>query len=177
MDIRTRLVFALVAVSLGSMFVLGAVVAPRVDGYIRDGTLQQLDELAEAKRETLRWIIAGWRDGADLVASRTLTDTEDKTTGRQLARRPKHRGVVSLFYKPTDRWRAQATLIAVADRIDSDGSALDDYERVDVTVQYRVSAHLEPYLRVENLFDEDYEEVNGFATTGALAVVGVGLRF
>jgi len=70
-DIRTRLVFALVAVSLGSMFVLGAVVVPRVDGYIRDGTLQQLDELAEAKRETLRWIIAGWRDGADLVASRT----------------------------------------------------------------------------------------------------------
>jgi PAS domain S-box-containing protein len=53
------------------MFVLGAVVAPRVDGYIRDGTLEQLDDLAEAKRETLRWIIAGWRDGADLVASRT----------------------------------------------------------------------------------------------------------
>jgi len=70
-DIRTKLVFALVAVSLGSMFVLGAVVTPRVDGYIRDGTLQRLDELAEAKRETLRWIIAGWRDGADLVASRT----------------------------------------------------------------------------------------------------------
>lgn len=71
MDIRTRLVFALVAVSLGSMFVLGAVVGPRVEGYIRDGTLERLDEMAEAKRETLRWIIAGWRDGADLVASRT----------------------------------------------------------------------------------------------------------
>ncbi len=71
MDIRTKLVFALVAASLGSMFAFGAVVAPRVEGYIRDGTLEQLDELAEAKRETLRWIIAGWRDGADLVASRT----------------------------------------------------------------------------------------------------------
>ncbi len=71
MDIRTKLVFALVVVSLSSMFVFGAVVAPRVEGYIRDGTLQQLDQLAEAKRESLRWIIAGWRDGADLVASRT----------------------------------------------------------------------------------------------------------
>lgn len=112
-----------------------------------------------------------------LSASYTLTDTEDRSTGRQLARRPRHRGVVSLYFKPTDRWRAQATLIAVADRIDSDGSELDDYERVDVTVQYRVNAHLEPYVRVENLFDEDYEEVGGFATTGALAVVGLGLRF
>ncbi|MGD8320357.1 MAG: PAS domain S-box protein [Gemmatimonadota bacterium] len=71
MDIRTKLIFALVAASLGSMFVFGAVVAPRVEGYIRDGTLERLDELAEAKREALRWIIAGWRDGTELVASRT----------------------------------------------------------------------------------------------------------
>ena len=71
MDIRTKLVFALVAASLGSMFVFGAVVAPRVEDYIRNGTLERLDEVAEAKRESLRWIIAGWRDGAQLVASRT----------------------------------------------------------------------------------------------------------
>lgn len=70
-DIRTKLVFALVAASLGSMFVFGAVVAPRIDGYVKNGTLERLDELAEAKRESLRWIIAGWRDGAGLVASRT----------------------------------------------------------------------------------------------------------
>lgn len=70
-DIRTKLVFALVAVSLGSMFALGAVVSPRVEGYIRDGTLQQLDQLAEARLESLRWILAGWREGAELVASRT----------------------------------------------------------------------------------------------------------
>ncbi|HEX9733584.1 MAG TPA: TonB-dependent receptor [Thermoanaerobaculia bacterium] len=112
-----------------------------------------------------------------VAASYTLTDTEDRTTGLQLARRPQHRGVVSLFFEPAGPWRAQATLIAVADRIDSDGRVLDDYERVDVTVQYRVNEHLEPYLRVENLFDEDYEEVGGFATTGALAVVGLGVRF
>ncbi len=70
-DIRTKLVFALVAASLGSMFVFGAVVTPRIDGYIRNSTLERLDDLAEAKRESLRWIIAGWRDGTRLVASRT----------------------------------------------------------------------------------------------------------
>lgn len=71
MDIRTKLIFALVAASLGSMFVLGAVVSPRVEGYIRDGTLRQLDELAESQSEALGWIITGWQDGTDLVASRT----------------------------------------------------------------------------------------------------------
>lgn len=71
MDIRTKLIFALVVVSLGSMFVLGLVVSPRVEGYIRGGSLDRLDQVAEAKSESLRWIIAGWRDGTDLVASRT----------------------------------------------------------------------------------------------------------
>jgi PAS domain S-box-containing protein len=70
-DIRTKLIFALVAVSLGSMFVLGAVVSPRVEGYIQTGTLERLVQVADGKGESLRWIIAGWRNGTDLVASRT----------------------------------------------------------------------------------------------------------
>ncbi len=112
-----------------------------------------------------------------LSASYTWNETEDLTTGRQLARRPEHRGVVSLFFRPTDKLRANATLIAVSGRIDSDGSAMDDYERVDLAVQYRFSHHFEPYLRVENLLDEDYEEVNAFSSPGVQAVVGLGLRF
>lgn len=71
MDLRTKLIFALVAVSLGSMLVLGLVVEPRVAEQLRDGTLAQLDELAEAKRESLGWIIVGWRDRVDLVGSHT----------------------------------------------------------------------------------------------------------
>ena len=71
MDIRTKLIFALVAVSLGSMFVLGAVVSPRVDGYIREGTLSRLEQLADARVEALHWIVSGWEQGTNLVASRT----------------------------------------------------------------------------------------------------------
>lgn len=70
-DIRTKLIFALVVVSLGSMFVLGAIVSPRVEGYIAGGTLERLDQLAAAKADALHWIVAGWREGTDLVASRT----------------------------------------------------------------------------------------------------------
>ena len=71
MDIRTKLIFALVAVSLGSMIVLGLVVTPRVAGYIEDGTLERLDEVAEGKGEALHWIVEGWRESGQLVASWT----------------------------------------------------------------------------------------------------------
>lgn len=71
MDIRTKLIFALVAVSLGSMLTFAAVVAPDVDRRLTDRTLSELAGLAEAKREAVRWILEGWRERTALVASRT----------------------------------------------------------------------------------------------------------
>ncbi len=117
-----------------------------------------------------------YRPGPDvhITASHTTTDTED-TAGLQLARRPRNRSTLNLYLHPLPRLRAAAALIAVADRVDTDGSEMDDYERVDLTLRYRASELLEPYLRLENLFDEEYEEVNGFTSPGAVAVVG--LRF
>ncbi|MEE8526123.1 MAG: TonB-dependent receptor, partial [Thermoanaerobaculia bacterium] len=112
-----------------------------------------------------------------LSLSHTYNDTEDQTTGRQLARRPEHRSTLDVFFHPGHRLRGAASLIVGRDRIDSDGSVMDDYERVDLTLHYRVSPAFEPYLRVENLFDEQYEEINGFTTPGAVAVIGLGFEY
>ena len=71
MDIRTKLVFALVVVALASMTVMGAVVGRQVDGMMRASRLEQLDELAESRRQALLWIVEGWRDRTELMASRT----------------------------------------------------------------------------------------------------------
>ena len=108
-------------------------------------------------------------------ASYTRTDTEDLTTGLQLSRRPRDRSTLDLDFRPSERWRGLLSLLAVSDRIDFDGTPMDDYERVDLSLSYRWTERLHPYLRVENLFDEDYAEVSGFTTPGAVAVVG--LRF
>jgi len=70
-DIRTKFVFALVAVALSSLFVFGLVVEPIVEARLRESTLTRLDQLAEAKREALLWVVEGWRDRTRLVASRT----------------------------------------------------------------------------------------------------------
>ena len=82
MDIRTKLVFALVAVALASMIAMGAVVSSRVSGLMRESRLEQLDALAESRRQALRWIIEGWRDRAELIAGRTQLRADLEEAGR-----------------------------------------------------------------------------------------------
>ncbi len=113
-----------------------------------------------------------------LRASHTYNDTEDLATGLQLARRPKNRSTLDFYFRPLPRLTGSASLIVVSGRIDSDGSDLDDYERVDFSLGYELEGgHFEPYLRVENLSGEEYEEIDGFTTPGALAVVGLSVKY
>ncbi len=71
MDIRTKLVFALVAASLGSMAALGAVMFQTARNAMAEGTLEHLDALAESRKLDLETILDGWKDRVRLVASRT----------------------------------------------------------------------------------------------------------
>jgi HAMP domain-containing protein len=71
MDIRTKLVFALVAVSLGSMFALGAFTYDATRAQLQRLALRQLDALASSKKEDLERVMAAWQDRVELVTSRT----------------------------------------------------------------------------------------------------------
>jgi len=70
MDIRTKLVFVLVAVALSSMFALGLVMTASAKVTLRESRLEQLNGLAEAKKEGLEQIFRGWIDRVNLVADR-----------------------------------------------------------------------------------------------------------
>ena len=96
----------------------------------------------------------------------TWTDAKNDQTGLQLARRPKHRFTTSLFFEPTPRWQGSVSLVAVQDRVDSDGSEMDDYERLDANASYRVMENLRLGARLINILDQDYEEISGFTTPG-----------
>ncbi len=113
----------------------------------------------------------------DLSMSYTYLDSEDKTTADPLPRRPKHRGVISLTFRPVESLSGVLSLIAVQDRIDSDGSAMDDYERLDLSLSYQPTKLWAPYLRVENLLGQNYEEINGFTSPGFVAIAGLSLDF
>ncbi|MCL4765985.1 MAG: TonB-dependent receptor [Hyphomicrobiaceae bacterium] len=53
--------------------------------------------------------------------------------------------------------------------------ALDDYWLVSAAASYKVQPGLEIYGRVENLFDESYEEIFGYDTAGIAAYAGLRL--
>lgn len=112
-------------------------------------------------------------EGWDVTGSWTWNETEDLATGEPLPRRPEHRGTLVVSGRLAERLRATATVLAVADRIDSDGTPMDAYERLDLAAEYRLGRSLRPYVRIDNLLDEDYEEINGFTTPGRTVLVGL----
>jgi PAS domain S-box-containing protein len=71
MDLRTKLVFALVAVALSTMVALGGFMYFFANRQLRNTRLQQLDGLAQSMDDGLSLIRDGWEDRVRLIASRT----------------------------------------------------------------------------------------------------------
>ena len=134
--------------------------------------------LAEAEASGAELTVE-WKPGAkfQLLASHTWLDSEDLGNGLPLPRRAEQTTALQLFFKPIERLTGTASLVLARDRFDTGGVPMDDSERVDLALHYRVRPGLVPYLRVENLFDEDYEEVPGFTTPGATAALGLSFGF
>jgi vitamin B12 transporter len=112
-----------------------------------------------------------------LDASYTYLDTEDEATGDELPRRPRHSGSIALGYETG----SLTTQLVVAHKgVRDDVTDLfpfgtvrnDAYTTVDLTLHYQ-SGSLRPYVKLENLTDEKYEETFGYASARRRAVVGV----
>lgn len=54
---------------------------------------------------------------------------------------------------------------------------LDDWTVVNATVSYDLNDRAEAYVRVENLFDEEYQTVRGYAQPGRSIFAGLRARF
>jgi vitamin B12 transporter len=109
--------------------------------------------------------------------SYTWLDTEDEETGEELLRRPQHSGSIAFGYQGTS-YSAQLVIIHKGQRNDVTdlfpfGTVSNDaYTTADFTVHYRIGS-FSPYLKVENLTDEKYEEVFGYASGRRRAIVGL----
>lgn len=71
MDYRTKLAFALVALSLCNMLLLGAFGYETAQNMLRRISERQLDALAESRVDDLDEMLEGWRDQVRLIRSRT----------------------------------------------------------------------------------------------------------
>ena len=109
----------------------------------------------------------------------TYTDAE--TGGVRLDRTPKHDVVLGLTADFTDRFSAYGDVRHVANVVPSQfapaNHKVGDYTLVGVGMSYDITDNAELYLRVENLFDEDYETAGGFNQPGRAAYVGFRANF
>jgi vitamin B12 transporter len=123
-------------------------------------------------------------DDLTLRASHTLTDTEDKATGKELLRRPKNKSSADVDYRFAGRGNVNLSLLVVGGRDDSDYSSwpaarvrLGGYALVNLAASYDIADNVRISGRVDNLFDKDYEEVCGYGTYGISAYAGMRYSF
>jgi vitamin B12 transporter len=132
-------------------------------------------------------LYAAWQATEDLSlrATYTYTDTEDPN-GDRLVRRPIHKAFANANYRLLDNLSLNLDVIwagerdAISSAADATGTpvgALDSYTVVNLGVTYDITENIRIYGRVDNLFDEEYEEAWSYATPGLSGHVGMRVSF
>jgi len=107
----------------------------------------------------------------------TWTDVFDLDTNIRLRRRAKHKVQANINHI----WNKKLeTLVGVTYKSGIiDGSAGNTMPFVTVrgVVSYKISEWLNFFVRGENIFDEDYEEIPGYGTAGVSGYGGLNLTF
>ncbi|WP_019960816.1 TonB-dependent receptor plug domain-containing protein [Woodsholea maritima] len=110
-----------------------------------------------------------------LQASYSYIKAEDGE-GKALIRVPEHSGDITLSYDPEGPF--QGALLVRYNGEETDRSAtLDGWTRVDLTGSYEVNANWDVYGRIENLFDEHYQQILGYGTPDRSGTIGLRARF
>lgn len=116
-------------------------------------------------------------DAITLTAGYAYLDTEDVTTGRRLTLRPYNKATFSAGYSG-QKFSVLADLLYVGDRYDqAAGRDVDSYKVVNLSGTYNLNKDMTLHARVENLFDEDYEEAAGYGTQGISFYGGIKAAF
>jgi len=117
----------------------------------------------------------GIHRNVQVKAGYTYLDAENKTTGEKLTRRPEDKFSLLAEYFAKE-FSLTANYVYVGERYDASVQRnLDSYTLVHLSGNYRVNALLTVFGRVENLFDEQYEEAGSYGTPGFSIYGGITL--
>lgn len=112
-------------------------------------------------------------DKLEIKAGYTYLDTEDKTTGQRLTRRPKDKVNLSAVFS-TGKASVVANYTFVGERLDSAVErSLSSYSLVNLSGNYNATKNIMLFGRIDNLLDEDYEEAGSYGTPGFSFFAGV----
>ncbi|MEM9841704.1 MAG: TonB-dependent receptor, partial [Pseudomonadota bacterium] len=114
-------------------------------------------------------------DWLSVSASYAYIDAED-TDGDPLRRIPEHSGDIRVSIDP-DGPLSGAILVRHNDD-EPDGSfTVDGWTRVDLSGAYEVNEQVEVFGRIENLFDEEYQQIRRYGTPDLSGSIGIRLRY
>ena len=105
--------------------------------------------------------------------------------GLEEVRRAPHTASLNVNYRFLDRAQATLTVRYNGEQFDNEFATatpesrvrLQAFTLVNLNASYELTDSVELFGRVENLFDEKYEEVYGYATPGIAAYAGLRTRF
>jgi len=121
-------------------------------------------------------------DALTLQGSYAYTRTKDRSTGKQLLRRPRNSGACSVSYRRT-AYEAIISGVFVGKRLDDDfygprGEYLNSsYSIFDLVFTYRLNDSRELFFKLKNLTDERFDEVAGYPAPGMNVMVGTRMDF
>lgn len=142
----------------------------------------------ESERSGLE-LSANYQVDANTYVAFEYTYTDADEPGGEEVRRPQHKASINAARQLLgEKLRLTAGLIYNGEQLNNDfrnfftngfvaeRTELDSYVLVNIGATYQVNDNVDIYLRVENAFDEDYEEVIGYATPGSSVYGGVRVR-
>ncbi|MDP2905443.1 MAG: TonB-dependent receptor [Candidatus Omnitrophota bacterium] len=112
-----------------------------------------------------------------LGANFTYTDTENKKTGLQLLRRPKRQFNFDANWAFLPNANLNLGINHVGSRKDSGYITDKSYTIARLASSYDITENFQVFGRIENLFDKEYQEVDGYATTGRSFYGGIKAKF
>ena len=109
--------------------------------------------------------------------SYTLMETRDYGTDSSLLKRPDRKFKFEADWTVFPKFETDLIIKYVGPRMDWGLDKLKEYYRVDVIMNYQLTKNMTVFARVENLFDERYEETRGYTEPGISAYGGVKAAF
>ena len=120
-------------------------------------------------------LTSSWLVSESFVLDASYTYTDSTQNGVDEIRRANNLGSLNLLWRAQDNLRVNVNAQHNGTQTDIGGVTLDAFTLVNVNANFNATDKLDIYLRLDNLFDEDYQEVFGYQTLGFGA--SLGLRY
>lgn len=142
---------------------------------------QTVDNLTTTSMRQGVELEAHYRAG-DVTLNGSATFLESEQADIEEIRRPNFTASASVIWAATDALQLSAQLDHTGSQLDTDFATFSDvtleaFTLLGARAQYAVSDHVILSVRGENLLDETYQEIVGFASPGRAVFAGLALDF